>query len=227
MPKLTQLSIQGYDDFSPIADAPLLEKVTLTRCYANDYSALESLPHLTSLCLNDISIMENTLETVGKLTSLEQLYLDDDFIWGDCNALLNLPNLKEYSMKDCTTGFDVNNIQLNENLKILYLSHITTKALVDGKWDYQSNNENNFYLADYADIFQNYPNLEELYLAENTLSDVTFAKELKHLKVFDITDNYVTDLSPLSELAELKSILCARNAVVNDGGLRTDIILKN
>ena len=77
------------------------------------------------------------------------------------------------------------------------------------------------------DIFQNYPNLEELYLAENTLSDVTFAKELKHLKVFDITDNYVTDLSPLSELAELKSILCARNAVVNDGGLRTDIILKN
>ncbi len=227
MPKLTQLSIQGYDDFSPIADAPLLEKVTLTRCYANDYSALESLPHLTSLCLNDISIMENTLETVGKLTSLEQLYLDDDFIWGDCNALLNLPNLKEYSMKDCTTGFDVNNIQLNENLKILYLSHITTKALVDGKWDYQSNNENNFYLADYADIFQNYPNLEELYLAENTLSDVTFAKELKHLKVFDITDNYVTDLSPLSELAELKSILCAHNAVVNDGGLRTDIILKN
>lgn len=227
MPKLTQLSIQGYDDFSPIADAPLLEKVTLTRCYANDYSALESLPHLTSLCLNDISIMENTLETVGKLTSLEQLYLDDDFIWGDCNTLLNLPNLKEYSMKDCTTGFDVNNIQLNENLKILYLSHITTKALVDGKWDYQSNNENNFYLADYADIFQNYPNLEELYLAENTLSDVTFAKELKHLKVFDITDNYVTDLSPLSELAELKSILCARNAVVNDGGLRTDIILKN
>ena len=227
MPKLTQLSIQGYDDFSPIADAPLLEKVTLTRCYANDYSALESLPHLTSLCLNDISNMENTLETVGKLTSLEQLYLDDDFIWGDCNALLNLPNLKEYSMKDCTTGFDVNNIQLNENLKILYLSHITTKALVDGKWDYQSNNENNFYLADYADIFQNYPNLEELYLAENTLSDVTFAKELKHLKVFDITDNYVTDLSPLSELAELKSILCAHNAVVNDGGLRTDIILKN
>ncbi|MCX4378325.1 MAG: leucine-rich repeat domain-containing protein [Lachnospiraceae bacterium] len=227
MPKLTQLSIQGYDDFSPIADAPLLEKVTLTRCYANDYSALESLPHLTSLCLNDISIMENTLETVGKLTSLEQLYLDDDFIWGDCNTLLNLPNLKEYSMKDCTTGFDVNNIQLNENLKILYLSHITTKALVDGKWDYQSNNENNFYLADYADIFQNYPNLEELYLAENTLSDVTFAKELKHLKVFDITDNYVTDLSPLSELAELKSILCAHNAVVNDGGLRTDIILKN
>ncbi|MCI9035830.1 MAG: hypothetical protein HFJ08_17720 [Lachnospiraceae bacterium] len=227
MPKLTQLSIQGYDDFSPIADAPLLEKVTLTRCYANDYSALESLPHLTSLCLNDISIMENTLETVGKLTSLEQLYLDDDFIWGDCNALLNLPNLKEYSMKDCTTGFDVNNIQLNENLKILYLSHITTKALVDGKWDYQSNNENNFYLADYADIFQHYPNLEELYLAENTLSDVTFAKELKHLKVFDITDNYVTDLSPLSELAELKSILCAHNAVVNDGGLRTDIILKN
>lgn len=227
MPKLTQLSIQGYDDFSPIADAPLLEKVTLTRCYANDYSALESLPHLMSLCLNDISIMENTLETVGKLTSLEQLYLDDDFIWGDCNTLLNLPNLKEYSMKDCTTGFDVNNIQLNENLKILYLSHITTKALVDGKWDYQSNNENNFYLADYADIFQNYPNLEELYLAENTLSDVTFAKELKHLKVFDITDNYVTDLSPLSELAELKSILCARNAVVNDGGLRTDIILKN
>lgn len=227
MPKLTQLSIQGYDDFSPIADAPLLEKVTLTRCYANDYSALESLPHLMSLCLNDISIMENTLETVGKLTSLEQLYLDDDFIWGDCNTLLNLPNLKEYSMKDCTTGFDVNNIQLNENLKILYLSHITTKALVDGKWDYQSNNENNFYLADYADIFQNYPNLEELYLAENTLSDVTFAKELKHLKVFDITDNYVTDLSPLSELAELKSILCARNAVVNNGGLRTDIILKN
>lgn len=227
MPKLTQLSIQGYDDFSPIADAPLLEKVTLTRCYANDYSALESLPHLMSLCLNDISIMENTLETVGKLTSLEQLYLDDDFIWGDCNTLLNLPNLKEYSMKDCTTGFDVNNIQLNENLKILYLSHITTKALVDGKWDYQSNNENNFYLADYADIFQHYPNLEELYLAENTLSDVTFAKELKHLKVFDITDNYVTDLSPLSELAELKSILCARNAVVNNGGLRTDIILKN
>ena len=227
MPALTRLSIQGYDNFAPIADAPQLEELTLTRCYANDYSALELLPNLKTLNLNDISIMQPALESIGKLTQLERLYCDDDFIWGDCNGLLNLPNLKEYYMKDCTTGFNVTNIKLNENLKILYLSHITTKALVNGEWDYQSNNENNFYLADYADIFRNYPNLEELYLAENTLSNVSFSEGLQHLKVLDITDNYVTDLSPLSELAELESVLCARNAIVYDGGLGTDVLIKN
>ena len=48
------------------------------------------------------------------------------------------------------------------------------------------------------DILSRFPNLEELYLDSNELTDLNFAAGLKNLKRLGLKDNYITDLSLLN-----------------------------
>lgn len=227
MPEPVYLSISNYDDISQIANAPKLQELTLTDGYAVDFSSMEGLSNLTHLNLLDMSLEPSSLKSIMKLTSLESINLNSSYIWGNVEGLLKLPNLKEFNMNDCTAGFDMENLTRNETLNILHMSHVTLKTLVDGKWDYNATDENNANLSENTDIFQYYPNLTELYLAGNKLADISFAANLSHLKVFDITDNYITSLQPLSTLNQLESVMCATNSIADDGGLEDKILTEN
>jgi uncharacterized repeat protein (TIGR02543 family) len=59
-------------------------------------------------------------------------------------------------------------------------------------------------LADHMDFVGKFPNLEELYLQGNKLTDVTCAESLPQLTKLDVTDNYITDLRPLQKLIKLQ-----------------------
>ena len=227
MPNLKRLSISGFDDISQLAEAPGLEVLTLNRIYAQDFSVLSSLTKLISLNLLDLSLEPSALEPVLKLQQLKKLNLEDSFIWGNVQQLLELPNLKEFNMNHCTAGFDMSAAPANSELEILHMSHVTLKSLVSGKWDYNANNENNISLDSHTDLFQNYPNLQELYLAEHKLSDLSFVQNLKELQILDITNNYVTSLTPLADLSFLEAVMCAVNPIAEDGGLGHKILNKN
>ena len=68
-------------------------------------------------------------------------------------------------------------------------------------------------LNEHTDFLRNFPNLEELYLGSNELTDIKFAADLPHLKRVDISDNYVTDLSPLGNAEELEYLNVTDNPV--------------
>ncbi|MCM1183265.1 MAG: hypothetical protein NC337_07825 [Roseburia sp.] len=227
MPELKRLSIGNYDNFDGLAAAAGLEELSIRDVYTNDLSAVSGLTKLKRLNLIDMSLDPGAIEPLMSLTNLEVLDMTDSYIWGNVEELLKLPNLKELNLDDCTTGFDVENLTFNESLTSLNMSNTTLKALVNGEWDYNAGDANNFDLSQHTDIFQYYPNLTELYLSETGLDDVAFAADLRHLMFLDITDNYVTDLSPLSGLPDLKAVMCAENPIAKDGGLGNRVLSKN
>ena len=58
-------------------------------------------------------------------------------------------------------------------------------------------------LDERIDFLTRYPNLEELYLDGNQLTDLSFASSLVHLTRLSLRDNYITDLSPLQNAENL------------------------
>lgn len=222
MPNLTRLLLGHFDDLSELKNAPGLTSLTLYDIYASDFSSLESLQELTSLSLYDMSLEPSVFDSVMKLTNLTSISLDDSHVWGNVEELLSLPNLMEFYMSDCVAGFDVTNLTPNPSLLLIDLNHSQLRALKDGKWDY-NDNSNILSLAKNTDIFKNYENLQELYIAEHEIDSIQFAASLPHLRVLDITDNYVTDLTPLAILPNLECVMCYNNPIANDGGLGSRI----
>ena len=222
MPNLTRLLLGHFDDLSELKNATGLTSLTLYDTYASDFSSLESLQELTSLSLYDMSLEPSVFDSVMKLTNLTSISLDDSHVWGNVEELLTLPNLMEFYMSDCVAGFDVTNLTPNPSLLLIDLNHSQLRALKDGKWDY-NDNSNILSLAKNTDIFKNYENLQELYISEHEIDSIQFAASLPHLRVLDITDNYVTDLTPLAILPNLECVLCYNNPIANDGGLGNKI----
>lgn len=68
-------------------------------------------------------------------------------------------------------------------------------------------------VMDHIAFLEKFPNLEELYMQENKLTDVEFVVFLPNLKKLDITGNYVTDLRPLANMEHLEIVWCGENAV--------------
>ena len=122
-------------------------------------------------------------------------------------------------MSDCTMGFDLNNLKENKSIQFINMNDVTLKTLVDNEWDYSLDSENNIDLNEHTEeIFTNYPNLIKLSLAENMIEDIGFVKELKELKVLDITDNYVTDVETVLELGNFEALLCYYNPIIKSDG---------
>ena len=68
-------------------------------------------------------------------------------------------------------------------------------------------------LADEINFVSKFPNLEELYVQGNKLTDVAFTEHLPNLRKLDITGNYVTDLRPLGKLNNLDTVWCGENTI--------------
>lgn len=225
MPNLTHLMLGNFDELSGLAGAPGLQSLALHDVYVYDMSALASLQNLTSLELYDMSVEPSALESVMELTGLEYLSINSSFIWGNAQQLLSLPNLKELHMEDCDAGFDVNGLTPNNNLEVLNMNHAKLYVLENGKWNY-GEDDTYLSLSEHSSFFMNYPNLRELYVAEHELDNVAFAIYLPHLEVLDITDNYVTNLTTLTLLSDLKIVMCYNNPIVYDAGLGNKVSME-
>ena len=222
---LTCLCIGSFDQISSIKDVKGLKELTLSRVY--DSSDIPNLPNLKKLKLLDMSLQTPIIESITKLTQLEHIDLTDSYIWGNVDSLLSLPHLKEFILNDCTAGFDFSHLKKNESLQLLQINHSTLKALQNGKWDYNANNENNISLNEHLDMFQYFPNLQELSLTQMNLSDIAFAADLNNLQILDITDNYVVSLKPLTNLPIFQYVMCASNPISDDDGKGGKILTEN
>ena len=222
---LTYLCIGNFDQISSIKDIKSLQELTLSRVY--DSSDIPNLPNLKKLKLLDMSLQMPVIESISKLTQLEHIDLTDSYIWANVDGLLSLPHLKEFILNDCTAGFDFSHLKKNESLKSLQINHSTLKALQNGQWDYNANNENNIQLNEHLDMFQYFPNLQELSLTQMNLSDISFTADLNKLQILDITDNYVVNLTPIAKLPLFQNIMCASNPISDDDGKGGRILTEN
>lgn len=150
-------------------------------------------------------------------------------VYGDISNVFNHPGLEELYLTDCLVGIEFGKIKDNPSLKKLWMGKISVKenfyveaynGMVDVWYDDVSFDE-------HKDFLTHFPNLEELNLDGNQLTDIGFVSSLNQLKSLSIYDNYVTDLTPLNQVGHLKYLDVRKNPVSSvPGGDEGMVILQ-
>ena len=228
MPDLKILTLGNFDIFPSLQELSKLESLTLVDGGVGRdperLAGLEMLTNLKELTLLDMSVDPEFLAPIGRVPSLEILDLEDTFIWGDVNVAFTLPNLRVLNLEDADFGLNLEEMPVSESLQELNLTGAKAHTLAeDGTWDYQANNTR-VYLGECTEFFEHMPNLTLLHIPSQELQDVKFAEKLTQLIYLDITNNYVTDLTPLAGLEQLRVVACDHNPIHERTGL-DDVIL--
>lgn len=226
MTKLKKIYVEGAEDISFVGNAVNITELTLVYCNLEKIDVLTRLADLKVLHINDARTYTKSLSSLMQLTGLEVLDISDTWIFGYVEELLALPNLKEFYMDKCKVAFDFEKLAGNENLNVLSMKGV---ELIDygpeyDENEYYSNDEGTrINISDYTEAFQKFPNLTELYLAGDEIDNVEFAKELSKLEILDISNNYVSSVAPLKELANLKILWCIEDDITDLADLGSEI----
>ena len=222
---LKELSVSGADSLQFLAQLPTLEKLYLSGGNADDFWVFASLTQLTELEIGRIYGDLNGLSALTMLTGLKKLDISSMTIYGNVEDVFAIPGLEELNVSDCSFGLDVNKIQENSSLKRLYMNRVSLweniQVYQDGIVTYLDYDE--VPMADHIAFLNKFPNLEEVYLQGNKLTDVTFAESLPQLTKLDVTNNYITDLRPLQKLTRLETVWCGENSISQGTDLGEDV----
>ena len=229
MPGLKTLILGNYEKFPGLKDLTSLENLILEDAGYFDNGAelagMENLTGLKTLSLINMSMDPALLEAFAGVESLEAIDLTDSYIWGDINAAFGMPGLRTLNLENADFGLMLEGMPVSESLQELNMDGANVHQLAeDGSWDYRADNTR-IRLGDHTEFFAHMPGLTVLSVPDQNLQDVEFAKGLTQLERLDITNNYVTDLSPLAAVRGLKVIFCENNPVNDRTGLKNVIII--
>lgn len=228
---LEQLEISGFLSVAFLGNMGNLKELSIHGCNMDEASALSSLTGLESLTCYSVWTYAHAMKNVSFIDGMANLkrlsfcnrepdsffsgYGNNVEIYGDISNVFNHPGLEELYLSDCVTGIDFGRIQDNPTLKVLWLNKISVKEnfYVESSGGITNVWYDDVSFAEHTDFLTHFPNLEELRLNENQLTDIQFASSLKSLKRLSLQDNYVTDLSPLNQIDGLKYLDVRKNPV--------------
>ncbi len=222
---LKSLEISGIADAGFLRHLTNLEHLSIAGVYCETLGAMENLQKLESLEIAKVSGDLEQLSNLSVLKSLKKLDIHMMDVYGNVDAFFQISSLEEININDCSFGLNLDTIPENTNLKILRMNRVKFWENIYVQYDGMITmvDYDNINLPEKMDFLGKFPNLEEVYLQGNKLSDVTFAESLPKLRVLDITNNYVTDLRPLGGLEELETVLCGSNPVSQGLDLGEDV----
>lgn len=207
--KLERASFKNlYDHELPLVTAAgNINQLYLENNYDDEnLKLLTDLP-LVSLSLVDCSISgDHPLAFLAELPDLYYLDLTDSYIFGNMEEVFGLPSLQYLYLQETTGVIDFDKLPYNDNLLILYMSGLDIKVEAWGQ-DRQK-------LKDHYDMFEHFPNVEELYLADTGIDSLDFVTSLPNLQYLNIIQNYVTSLKPLESLDNFYTVLCGDNSIL-------------
>lgn len=221
------LSVEGYENFDNLASLTGLTELTLSRAYPGENGLpLAELPNLRTLNLINTSLYGSTVEElVSGLDQLEVLNLKDSFMWSDISPVFGLPNLVELNLEGVTCGLMPDRLTVCKNLTSLNLTKTVFRSLTEeGEWDYK-NDDTKLSAQEVLNVMAPcMPMLNTLYAPGQKLDDLSFAAKLPELWMLDVTNNNISDLSPLTKLIWLNVLRCGGNPVQNTDGLEGVLI---
>lgn len=227
MENLWFLSISGYDSFDNLASLSGITELTLNRAFPEkNRLPLAELPNLRTLNMLDTSFSSNTVEElVGGLDQLEVLNLKNSFLWSDISPVFGLPNLVELNLEGATCGLMPDRLAVCGNLTSLNLTDTVFHSLTEeGMWD-RKNDDTKISTQEVLDVMAPcMPMLNTLYAPGQKLDDLSFTANLPELWMLDVTNNNISDLSPLTKLEWLNVLRCGGNPARNTDGLEGVLI---
>ncbi len=181
MNHLTELYLPNCQvkDLTFLKDMPQLERLSLYETNVDDLAVLENLQGLVELALSGNSDVRN-LEVVGKLTSLEDLGLQNCGI-RDISFLSELTQLR---------GINLNHNSITDLSPLAGLTRLERLGAAENQ------------IRDISSL-ESLTNLFDLALDGNEISDISALSGLTHLNQAGLSDNLISDLSPLAGKKEL------------------------
>ena len=230
---LEKLDMSGFISVSFLRNMGFLKELSLHGCNIDEISALSGLSGLERLTCYSVWTYAVPLKNVDfidhmpNLTFLDFCGISQGDVWGgyqrnteilgDISNVLNHPGLEELYLNNCMFEIDFGKLKENPSLRKLELREIKLK---ENFYVQSSNGMTDLWyddvtLDEHTDFLANYPNLEELYLDGNQLTQIQFTASLKHLTHLGINNNYVTELSPLNQAESLQYLDIRQNPITS------------
>lgn len=221
---VTKLYLGNFESFDNLKYMTNVEELIIDDGGYGDFgrsNSLLQLPNLRSLTVKGSSVSPEMIQQISEVDGLTSLNLNYSFLWSDISPIINMPNLEELYLDYAKFMLNTDNIASNEHLRVLDISNAIVSKNNTDQWADRENVD----VEKFQEALKNLHGMEELTLEDLTLNSVEFAAEMENLKLLNITDNYVTSLAPLQELAKLQVIVCESNPISDTAGL-DDILVK-
>ena len=221
---VTKLYLGNFESFDNLKYMTNVEELIIDDGGYGDFgrsNSLLQLPNLRSLTVKGSSVSPEMIQQISEVDGLTSLNLNYSFLWSDISPIINMPNLEELYLDYAKFMLNTDNIASNEHLRVLDISNAIVSKNNTDQWADRENVD----VEKLQEALKNLHGMEELTLEDLTLNSVEFAVEMENLKLLNITDNYVTSLAPLQELAKLQVVVCESNPISDTAGL-DDILVK-
>lgn len=191
--KITEFTIpanaQSYADLSYL---PYLKTLTVTNGVADELHCLSNLTSLEKLSITGTSVSPEVLTTVGSITTLTELTLDNCGITS-ISQLESLSGLTKLNLSNNTVR-NIDVLSSKNKLQELNLSH---NALVD------------------LNALKDLQALTNLDVSFNALTSLSVITELSSLSYLNAANNSITDLGAINNLTALKYLSLEFNVLTN------------
>lgn len=221
---VTKLYLGKFESFDNLKYMTNVEELIINDGGYGDFGSSNSLlqlPNLRSLTLINGSISPEMLKQIAEVESLEYLDFYSSYLWSDISPIMNLPNLQELHLDYASFMLNTDNVVESEHLRILDMSNAIISKYNTDQWA----DKENIDVKKLQEALAKLHGMEELTLEDLTIDSVDFAAGMEHLKMLNITDNYVTSLESLANLPKLQVIVCESNPISDTAGL-DDILVK-
>lgn len=215
--ELKKLEISGFMSVSSLSGLTNLQELSIHDCNVEGAQALSTLTGVERLTF--YSVWESygrlrNLDFLDGMTGLKYMDFCDDSedeewmsvipqlqVYGDISSVFNHPGLEELYLNHGMYEINFDRIVENPTLRVLRLEHqeLHENFYVESYGGMSSIWYDDVELNDHLDFLGKFPNLEELYLTGNGLTDLEFVSSLESLTRLDVSDNAITDLAPLMQ----------------------------
>ena len=223
--QLKELYLEGFQGMSFLRNMSGLETLTLDSCQVSDPSVFSSLGGLKSLTCTSFISTERDYSFIPGMTSLEEVDLSGTETYDDISGIFNLPALKRLNISGMSAEINFDKIQENTVLEELQADHLKLykNVSVSGGGGIVYVDWDDVTFTDHLDVLARLKNVKHLSIRENELTDLSFTQAMGALETIDFSDNYVTDVSPLAGLQNLKQVTGTDNPVSNYEVLGTSV----
>lgn len=225
---LKKLSLDGqFEDFTFLQNMRELEELHLSGCDLKAGMNLAGLTSMKTLSCSSLIGFDWKVSAIEEYQMVECLDLHGTSTFDDISGIFNMPNLKELNISGMECEIDFDKIAENHTLEILHMDDMYLYENVEAYYDMGITTAymDDVALDEHTDFLRKFPELRELYVAENGLTDISFAEDLSALEVLDISDNYVTQLRPLAGLPSLQKVICPDNPLGDEKVLKDSVLI--